>query len=70
MVKLSGRIGGCRIVPNEMDTGSEANISDLKTSLAKFAAAVRDSARLSDEHFTGLEDRLAKLEGAQGATDK
>jgi hypothetical protein len=58
------------MVPNKMDKDPEANIRDLKTSVAKFAAAVTDSARLNDQHFTRLEDRLARLEEKQAATDK
>jgi hypothetical protein len=58
------------MVPNEMDTGSEANISSRKISVAELAVVVRDSLTLSDERSTRLEDRIAKLEERQAATDK
>ncbi len=58
------------MVPDEMDTGSEANISSLKNSVAELVVVVRDSLTVGDERSTRLEDRIAKLEEKQAATDK
>jgi len=48
------------MVLNETDSRTEVNISNLRPSLAEFAAAARDSAVLNDQRFTRLEDRLSK----------
>ena len=61
---------GCGIVPNEIDTGSEATIDSHRTSEAEFVEVVTDAVLRSYERLDRLEDRLAKLEGAQAGKDE
>ena len=49
---------------------SEANIGNLRISLADLAGIVRESVKLSDDRFTRLDDRLTKVAEAQVATGK
>jgi hypothetical protein len=49
---------------------SEANIDKLRISIADLAVVVRDSVKLSDDRFTRMDDKLAKLADAQRTTDE
>ena len=49
---------------------SEANIDNLRVSVADLAGVVRESVKLSDDRFTRLDDRLSKLAEAQEAADE
>jgi hypothetical protein len=49
---------------------SEANIDNLRVSVADLAGVVRESVKLSDDRFTRLADRLTYLAEAQAATGK
>ncbi len=48
---------------------SEANIDDLRLSVAGLAGVVRESIKISDDRFTRLDDRLSKLVDVQKAAD-
>jgi hypothetical protein len=49
---------------------SEANINNLRVSVADLAGVVRESIKLSDDRFTRLDDRLTNLAEAQKAANE
>ena len=49
---------------------SEANIDNLRVSVADLAGVVRDSIKLSDDRFTRLDERMMELATAQKTTDE
>ncbi len=49
---------------------SEANVDNLRASVADLAGVLRESVKISDERFSRLDERMMELAAAQKATDE
>ena len=53
----------------QMQAQFQTNLDSLRISVGDLARVLRDSIKLSDDRFTRLDDRIAKLADAQAASD-